>query len=95
MRNNIQYLEKLYLESFEKMYKILKKNGEIIIIFPVFKISINNTISFLKLNIIEEIKKIGFIKDDFKKLNIENFSEMLYSREDQKILREIHKFIKK
>lgn len=95
IKRNIEYLKRLYLEAFEKMYKILKHGGEIIIIFPVFKTSINNKISFLKLNIINEIKNIGFIEDDFKKLDIEKFSEILYSREDQKIIREIHKFIKK
>lgn len=95
IKNNINYLEKLYLETFEKFYNILKKDGEIIIIFPVFKISINNKISFLKLNILKKIEDMNFKKDDFKKLHIEIFSEILYSREDQKVLREIHKFIKK
>lgn len=95
IKKNIIYLENLYLETFKKLYEVLKRGGEIIIIFPVFKISLDNKISFLKLNILDEIKKMNFIKEDFKKLNIENFSEILYSREDQRVLREVHKFIKK
>ena len=95
IQKNIRYLEELYLSSFKNLYEILNYRGEIIIIFPVFKVLDNKKINFLRLNIIDQIKDIGFIEDNFKKLNIENSSEMLYSREDQKILREIHKFIKK
>ncbi|HNW20980.1 MAG TPA: methyltransferase domain-containing protein [Bacteroidales bacterium] len=95
IQKNIRYLEELYLSSFKNFYEILNYRGEIIIIFPVFKVLDNKKINFLRLNIIDQIKDIGFIEDNFKKLNIENSSEMLYSREDQKILREIHKFIKK
>lgn len=95
IQKNVRYLEELYLNSFKKFYEILNTNGEVIIIFPVFKILENKKINFLRLNIIDKIKNIGFVEDDFKKLNIENSLEMLYSREDQKILREIHKFIKK
>ena len=88
-------LELSYVDAFEKMYDILKKNGEIIIVFPVFKININNKISFLKLNIIDKIKNIGFEKENYNKLNIDIFDEILYSRDSQKVFREIHKFIKK
>ena len=49
----------------------------------------------IKIKILDEIEKMGFIKDDYKKLNNNDFDELLYCREDQKVLREINKFIKK
>lgn len=95
IKDTIIELQKLYIGAFKTMYKILKENGEIVIIFPVFRTVINNKTEFLKINIDRELKEIGFIKEDYSKLNIEGFDELLYCREDQRIFREINKFKKK
>ena len=95
IKKTVIELEKLYIESFKNFHKILKNGGEVTIVFPVFKVVVNNKVSFIKIKISDEIEKIGFIKDDYKKLNNDDFDELLYCREDQKVLREINKFIKK
>jgi len=73
----------LYLKSFQEFKKILKANGRIIIVFPVFILSQKKY--YLSRLINGSIKKLGF-----KLLPIFAENEpVLYFREKQKIWREI------
>ncbi len=97
----IKKLENLYLKAFVEFRKILNKNGRIIIIFPVFK----SQGKFLKLDILEKIKRFGFKQKNFlpnKYLNSENLNilnlemtdrnSIIYYRPDQTVSREIFIF---
>jgi len=91
-----QELEQLYFNAFRVFNKILKTNGRVVIIFPVFMQKEN-----IYLEIIEKIKKLGFeIIDPISHTGF-NFSEItkregiLYSRPKQRIGREIIVFVKK
>ncbi|MBI4653086.1 50S ribosomal protein L11 methyltransferase [Candidatus Kuenenbacteria bacterium] len=95
----IRELSKLYLESFREFKKILKTQGVIVIIFPVFK-TVKNELLFL--SILDEIKKQGW-KNNLKlprelfqkyiiKITLRN--SIIYSRPDQRVFREIFIFRK-
>ncbi|MCF7906322.1 methyltransferase domain-containing protein [Patescibacteria group bacterium] len=86
-------LEDLYIEAFRNFKKILKRGGEVIIIFPIFK-NIHDEIKFIHLDLLKNIENIGFIKNNFNKEFDLNLKDFVYSRENQNIYREIHKFIK-
>ena len=73
----IKELELLYLKAFNEFQICLKKQGKIVIIFPVFNLRNINT----KLTIFNKIEQMGF-----KKLNKE---ELMYFRPNQLIWREI------
>ncbi|MFA5188151.1 MAG: methyltransferase domain-containing protein [Patescibacteria group bacterium] len=73
----IKVLDSLYLKAFKELKEILRKQGKIVIIFPVFHLRNVNT----KLDIINKIEQIGF-----KKLNKE---ELMYFRANQLIWRDI------
>ncbi len=93
----IKELSALYLTSFRELKKILKPDGKIVIAFPVFRRKNEN----LFLPILDEIKKIGFeptdlLPEKFSRLNflqITKRGSVIYSRPDQKVLREIFIFI--
>jgi len=72
----VDELSNLYLEAFREFKRILKPNGKIVIIFPAFKLSQNKIIH---LSIVSEVENLGF-----KKIN-----SLIYSRPDQKVLREV------
>lgn len=93
-KEQIFNLERLYLSSFNEFIKVLKRDGIVTIIFPVFKKG--NHLFFLE--ILEQIKKIGFRQKSFLpefvdakliNLNLTERNSILYYREDQTILREI------
>ncbi|MCX6743610.1 MAG: RsmD family RNA methyltransferase [Candidatus Parcubacteria bacterium] len=73
----IKELDALYLQAFNEFQISLKKQGKIVIIFPVFNLRNINT----KLTILNKIEQMGF-----KKLNKE---ELMYFRPNQLIWREI------
>ncbi len=89
----IKELSDLYLAAFREFKKILKSDGKISILFPVFHTEKKD----LFLPILEEIKKIGFnVADPLpKELQKYSFSEItprhsiIYSRPDQLVFREI------
>jgi tRNA G10 N-methylase Trm11 len=89
----IKELSDLYFAAFREFKKILKPDGKIVILFPVFHTEKQDFF----LPIIDEIKKIGFIaadplSQDLKKysfLKITGRSSIIYSRPDQKVFREI------
>lgn len=79
----IKNLSKLYLSAFEEFYRVLKKEGKVVIIFPI----INNQ----KLDILNDIKRMGFIVEP---LGEEPRRSIVYSRPNQRVLREIFIFKK-
>lgn len=86
IQKNISELTKLYLSAFQEFQKILKQNGRIVFILPVF--NKNNDKMFLP--ILDKIEKTGFkiIKFD-SKLELNSRGTLEYSREGQKVGREI------
>lgn len=79
----VQEESKLYLNSFQAFKKILQKEGKIVIIFPIFKKGKEKQY----LPILPTIEKIGFkIQRD---LADNKRGGLIYSRPDQKVLREI------
>lgn len=97
IKNTIYELSKLYLKSFEEFKKILKKQGVVVIIFPVFK---NFKNEFLFLPILDALKKQGWKidlelpKELFKNnvIKITSQNSIIYSRPEQRVLREIFVF---
>lgn len=89
----IKELSELYLAAFREFKKILKLDGKIVILFPVFHTEKQD----LFLPIIEEIKKIGFTAADPLPKDLEKYSflkitgrnSIIYSRPDQKVFREV------
>jgi len=76
----VSELEQLYLEAFGQFDQVLNHGGRVVIVFPYFK-------KFeLGLKILSEIKKMGFTQV--------NNQQLIYSRPDQKIWRQIFVFEK-
>lgn len=105
----IEELSALYLAAFREFKKILKPDGKIVIAFPVFR-SLSPSPARGEgwgegkfLPILDEIKKIGFQAadllpkefTDFDFLKITKRGSTIYSRPDQKIMREIFIFKQK
>lgn len=89
LQENIKELSKLYIESFRNFQNLLKEDGKIVIIFPVMKK--DNKEYYLP--ILEDISKLGFqIK---KYTGSSPRGGYLYSRPDQKVMREIFVFERK
>lgn len=98
----VKELQELYLHAFNEFNKILSSDGKIVIIFPVFR----NDNNFYRLEIISQIKKIGFkpisyVPEKFQ--NQETMSKLAleldqtrntvtYYRPDQTVSREIFIF---
>lgn len=102
-------LSKLYLKTFRNFKEILKKNGTVVMIFPIFKSLDEREDRYYKfMQIITEIEEYGFelvdlvpkaAVDELMKLygknSISKRKTLIYSRPDQYVLREIVKFRKK
>jgi tRNA G10 N-methylase Trm11 len=92
----VRTVSELYLDFFKQAKKILKKDGKISIIFPIFKYEDQ----FKQLEIIGEIKKMGYrierlTTDQWKNsplVKITGRGSIIYSRTDQRVLREIFVF---
>jgi len=90
-------LSDLYLEAFKIFKKILNKSGRVVIIFPVFQADYQN----LFLPVLDKIKELGFkqkplLSKEFSKLDFIRTTErgtLVYSRPNQRVQREIIKFI--
>lgn len=100
IRGLIEELSQLYLDAFREFKKLLKPNGRVVFIFPAFRL--NNRIKKVPEIALPQIKKISFEPirlislDVASKFNILNSTfSILYSRPDQKVLREIFVFQKK
>jgi len=81
--NIIYELSKLYLTAFEEFYKVLRKEGKIVVIFPI--------INGQKLEILNDIKRLGFVTEP---IGPEPRKSIIYSRPQQRVKREIFVFRK-
>ena len=79
-------LKSFYLETLKIFKKILKPGGRVVIVIPRFKF--NN--EWVTISIRDEAMKLGLKPD----ILIEDKQFLLYSRPDQRVGREIWKFIK-
>ena len=68
-------LQELYTIAFKEFKKILKKNGKIVFIFPIFSIN-NNDLHTLN-------------KDKFSNIGFSLEKDIVYSRQGQKVKRQI------
>ncbi len=76
----IEELSALYVQAFGEFRKILNTGGKIVIIFPSFRLGKE----VLQLPILEKIKELGFTQV--------NTDILIYSREGQKVWRQIFIF---
>ncbi len=85
----IKELSELYIRFFIQAKEVLKDNGKIVIIFPVFILNDKK----LFLPILDKIEKIGFkIKNPLSMewgFKISERNSLIYSRPDQRVQREI------
>ncbi len=79
----INELSELYINSFKEFHKVLNEKGVVIFILPITDNG--------RIDILEEIEKIGFKKID---LSDDSRGSVIYSREKQRVKREIFKFEK-
>ncbi|MDD3284050.1 MAG: methyltransferase domain-containing protein [Patescibacteria group bacterium] len=86
IKNQIEELKKLYLDSFNIFAKVLKQNSSVVISMPVYHTKSED----LYLDILSDIEKLGF---EIKQLT-ESSKTLIYKRDDQKVYREIVKLIK-
>jgi len=76
----VEELSALYIEAFGEFRKILNPGGKIVIVFPSFRLGKE----ILELPILEKIKSLGFTQV--------NTDKLIYSREGQKVWRQIFVF---
>ena len=99
LEKEINKIETLYLSFFREAKKVLKTQGKIVIVLPVFKTGK----TFKYLNILKEIEKIGFVQENFLpaefekdkgllSLELTDRNSILYYRPDQFVLREVFIF---
>jgi len=97
IKNIIKELSDIYLSAFREFKKILKPDGKISILFPVFHTEKQDFF----LPILDEIKKIGFTVTDPLPKELKKYSflkttprnSILYFRPDQLVWREVLLFI--
>lgn len=82
-------LENLYSKSLAEFKKILKSNGRVVMIFPVFQKSRASQILFPNLNGFKIINPIQKNVQNNKFINLTNRNTIVYGREGQKVWREI------
>jgi len=80
IKDIISELSTLYIEAFGEFKKVLSRDGKIAIVIPAFRVGKE----ILELPIIEQIKNMGFIQV--------NRDKLIYSREGQKVWRQIYIF---
>jgi len=94
----VRFLEELFFQAFKEFKKILKDDGNVVIIFPVF--NFENKTYYLDL---KRIQKLGFVaKDLIEKekyplldLDFTLRNSVIFSRENQIVWREVFVFGKK
>ncbi len=87
LANQAKQLKDLYLEAFKQFHQILKTKGKIVFIVPRFKYANE----WITIDCANEIEKIGFKALPF----FENQLRLVYSRPNQRVAREIWRFVKR
>lgn len=99
IKAEIEKLERLYLASFVEFGKILRKDGVVVILFPVFR----HKREFFHLQILEKLKDFGFLKRNYLPANIStnilhleltSRESIVYYRPGQGVSREVFVFEK-
>ena len=98
IKKEVTKIEELYLSSFREFKKLLKDNGLIIIIFPIFRFKKQ----FFKLEILDALEKLGFMQRNFiekkitgeelLKLQVTDKGSVVFFRPGQSVSREIFVF---
>ena len=86
LRKQGEELKSLYTEAFKNFYKIIKPQGKIIFIIPRFRFQND----WIIISVRKEIIKIGFTPENV----FEDKEFLLYSRPEQRVGREVWKFVK-
>jgi len=100
IKREIGELTSLYFEAFIEFKKVVKNDGVIVIIFPVFRFKN----SFYYLEILDKIYELGFMNRDFLlgepkgfellRLNITSRNSVIFFHPDQSVSREVFVFAK-
>lgn len=93
LKFQIDKLSNFYIKAFDGIKKVLKPDGRVVIIFPVF--NVKNKLHFLP--ILNKLKENGwYIQSIFpdyllknQTIKVSKRNSIIYSRPDQKVLREI------
>ncbi|MFA5070400.1 MAG: methyltransferase domain-containing protein [Patescibacteria group bacterium] len=89
-------LSQLYLDFFTAIKRVLKPGGKIVMIWPVFRTPAGKQfLPILEKVLAKGFEKINLIPEVFKANDLEELTSrgsILYSREDQNVLREIFVF---
>lgn len=97
VEGEIGNLSSLYLSAFEEFKKILKSDGKIIIIFPVFQIGGEQHFLPILDNLKNDWQIINPIPEKLRRspvIKLTGHGSIIYSRPDQHVLREIFIFIR-
>lgn len=88
-------LSSLYLRAFREFKKVLKKDGVVVIVFPIFAGRGGENVY---VDILDKIKWLGFdsVLGDAEArqglISVTNRGSIIYSRPGQKVIREVFKF---
>jgi tRNA G10 N-methylase Trm11 len=101
IENEISKLGKLYLTAFDEFRKVLRDDGVVVMVFPVFRFKGQ----FFHLDILDKISSLGFEQRDFipqkpegggkLNLNLTARGSIVYFRPGQTVSREIFVFERK
>jgi len=89
VRETIAELEELYTKAIKEFYKILKKNGRVVMIWPVMRAKDNRV--YMSAKIAGQFKMISALPENFDQaeFKLTNRKTLLYHRADQRVWREI------
>lgn len=100
IQSEVAQLATLYLEAFAEFSKLIKKDGVIVITFPIFRFKNQ----FFNLEILDKIHRLGFKEKGFNpakldgsellKLNVTSRNSIVFFHPGQTISREIFVFTK-
>ncbi|MBL7058233.1 methyltransferase domain-containing protein [Patescibacteria group bacterium] len=89
IKNVVTEIEELYSKSLADFYKVLKPEGVIVMIFPIFNINGKRYFTNTNLNGLKIINPIPSNLLNSEVIKLTNKNTIIYSREGQKVEREI------